>query len=80
MRSETIRGELNAWRKLPTYLVYLSLENPFLFDFVKYEILRAEIDHLASRSSSYILWDNKMRPPEIRKIGCMSGLMYECVH
>jgi len=44
MKSETIRGELNAWRKFPIYLMVLSLENPFLWDYVKFEIMRAEID------------------------------------
>jgi len=80
MRSETIKGELNAWKKFPIYLVVLSFENPFLFDYVKFEIMRAEIDTNSNRDSTWVLWDNKFRPPELRKAGCISGLLYECVH
>jgi len=80
MRSETIKGELNAWRKFHIYLVVLSFEHPFLFDYVKFEIMRAEIDNNSLRDNTWVLWDNKFRPPELRKVGCLSGLLYECVH
>lgn len=48
LKSETIKGDSLAWKKMPLYLIRLSLENPFLFDYVKYEVQRAEIDYSAS--------------------------------
>lgn len=44
MRSETIKGDILAWKKFPMYMVKLALENPFLYDFIKYETLRVEVD------------------------------------
>jgi len=44
MRTETIKGDIFAWRKLPLFLIKLSIENRYLFDFIKYETMRAEID------------------------------------
>jgi len=45
MKSDTIKGDILAWKKLPKFLIKLSIENPFLFDFLKYETMRAEIDY-----------------------------------
>ena len=80
MRSETVAGDVFAWKKLPQFLLKLCLENPFLFDFVKYETMRAEIDHSAVREISWVLWEGKNRPPQLNKLGCLSGLLYEYVH
>ena len=44
MKSETIKGDILAWKRLPFFLIKLSLENPFLFDYIKYETMRAEVD------------------------------------
>jgi hypothetical protein len=44
LRSETVKGDPLAWKKLPLILLRTCLENPFLMDFVKYETMRAEID------------------------------------
>lgn len=80
MKSETIKGDILAWRKLPKFLIKLSLENPFLFDFIKYEVMRAEIDHLTQKQYAYVLWENKTVMPDIRKLGILSGMMSECVN
>jgi hypothetical protein len=79
MRSETIKGDILAWRKLPKFLIKLSLENPFLFDFLKYEVMRAEIDYTTKRAYAYVLWENKAVMPDIRKLGIISGMVSECV-
>jgi hypothetical protein len=44
MRTETIKGDIFAWRKLALFLIKLSIENRYLFDFIKYETMRAEVD------------------------------------
>jgi hypothetical protein len=44
MRTETIKGDIFAWRKLPLFLIKLSIENRYLFDLIKYETMRAELD------------------------------------
>ena len=79
MKSETIKGDILAWKKLPKFLIKLSLENPFLFDFIKYEVMRAEIDHHTKKQYAYVLWENKTVMPDIRKLGIISGMMSEAV-
>jgi hypothetical protein len=45
MKSETVKGDSMAWKRFPSILVKLSLENKFVFDYIKYETMRAEIDY-----------------------------------
>ena len=66
MKSDTIKGDVQAWKKLPKFLIKLSVENPFLFDFIKYETLRAEIDYHTSSSTAWVLWENKVRMPNLK--------------
>ena len=80
LKSETIKGDSLAWKKMPMYLIKLSLENPFLFDYVKYEVQRAEIDYSASSQYKWVLWEGKNYSPELKRLGCLSGLMEQCVH
>lgn len=80
MKSDTIKGDVNAWKKLPKYLLKLSIENPFLFDFIKYETMRAEIDYHTSSSTAWVLWENKVRMPDLKKLGLLGGYMSECVN
>ena len=79
MRSETIKGDVLAWKKLPKFLIKLSLENPYLFDFIKYEVMRAELDNIAQKQYAYVLWENKSFVPDLRRVGLISGMMSECV-
>jgi len=79
MKSETIKGDHLAWKRLPQYLVRLSLEYPYIFDFVKYETLRAEIDYKTFKEYAWVLWEGKMQMPELRNLGCLSGIMSECI-
>lgn len=80
MRTETIKGDIFAWRKLPLFIIKLSLENRYLFDFIKYETMRAEIDATILEQYQWILWEGKNTPPNIRKLGCLSGMIAECVN
>ena len=59
MRSDTIQGDTLGWKKLPQFLLKVCLENPFLFDFVKYEVMRAEIDFKAMKDFAWVLWEGK---------------------
>jgi hypothetical protein len=63
MRSETIKGDSLAWKKLPLFLIELCLDNRFLFDFIKYETMRAEIDYMTrmgfNREYAWVLWEGK---------------------
>ena len=80
MKSETIKGDVQAWKKLPKFLIKLAIENPFLFDFLKYETMRAEIDYYTSSSTACVLWENKVRIPDLRKLGLLNGIMSESVN
>ena len=83
MRSETVKGDSLAWKKLPLFLIELCLENRFVFDFIKYETLRAEIDYMTklgvNREYAWVLWEGKNQPPDLRRLGCLSGIMNEGV-
>ena len=59
MKSDTIKGDILAWKKLPKFMIKLAIENPYLFDFIKYETMRAEIDHDTTSSTAWVLWENK---------------------
>ena len=61
-------------------MLKLSIENPFLFDFIKYETMRAEIDYHTSSSTAWVLWENKVKMPDLKKIGLLNGYMSECVN
>lgn len=80
MKSETIKGDILAWKRLPFFLIKLSLENRFLFDYIKYETMRAEVDDTLANQYAYVIWENKMEPPNLRKIGCLGGMVTECVN
>ena len=83
MRSETVKGDSLAWKKLLLFLIELCLENRFVFDFIKYETLRAEIDYMTklgvNREYAWVLWEGKNQPPDLRRLGCLSGIMNEGV-
>jgi hypothetical protein len=80
MKSDTIKGDILAWKKLPKFMIKLALENPYLFDFIKYETMRAEIDHDTTSSTAWVLWENKLQMPDLKKLGILSGMMSECVN
>lgn len=80
MKSETIKGDILAWKRLPFFLLKLSLENPFLFDYIKYETMRAEVDDKLANQYAYVIWENKMEAPNLRKIGCLGGMITECIN
>jgi len=60
-------------------MVKLCLENPFLFDFIKYETLRVEVDDKTPRQYSWVIWEDKSRWLDHKKVGCINGIMTECV-
>jgi hypothetical protein len=80
MKTATIKGDILAWKRLPFFLIKLSLENRFLFDYIKYETMRAEVDDTLANQYAYVIWENKMEPPNLRKVGCLGGMITECVN
>jgi len=42
--------------------------------------MRAEIDFKVNKEYSWVLWEGKTQVPELKKLGCLSGLMVECVN
>lgn len=80
MRSETIKGDPMAWKRLHFYLLKLFLQNKMLFDYVKYEVLRAELDADADNKNRWVLWEQKTNHADLTKLGCISGLLLEAVH
>lgn len=80
MKSDTIKGDILAWKRLPFFLLKLSLENPFLFDYIKYETMRSEVDYILRNQHAYVIWENKMEAPNLRKIGCLGGMITECIN
>ena len=78
MKSETVKGDSLAWKRFPTVLVKLSLEHRFLFDYIKYETLRAEIDYNSS-GYKWVMWENKPKHKDLTKLGCYAGFMQECI-
>lgn len=80
MKSETIKGDILAWKRLPFFLLKLSLENPFLFDYIKYETMRAEVDAKLANQYAHVIWENKMEAPGLRKIGCLGGMITEAIN
>ena len=59
----------------------LSLENRYLWDYMKFETLRQEVDASIGVANRWVLWDNKEIPQNIlRAIGCLAGLTAECIN
>lgn len=70
MRSDTIKGDLLAWKKLPLYLVKMCVANRYLFDYVKFETMRQEIDAVILKQHRWVLYENKDMPADIlRNLG-----------
>ena len=61
-------------------MLKLVMKHPFIFDYMKYETLRAEINYGVRRKKSQILWDDKFQIPEIYKLGALSGVLCELVN
>lgn len=80
MRSETVKGDPQAWKRLHLYLLKLFLQNRMLFDYVKFEVLRAELDADADTKNRWVLWEQKTNHADLSKLGCISGLMEEAVN
>lgn len=78
MRSETIKGDCLAWKRLHLYLLRLLLQNRMLLDYVKYEVLRAELDAIADAKNKWVLWEQKDKP-DLTRLGLISGLLVEAV-
>lgn len=79
MRTVTIKGDPTAWRRLHLYLLRLFLNNKMLFDFIKYEIMRAELDASADTKNKWVLWEQKNNHADLVKLGCISGILVEAV-
>ena len=58
MKSETVKGDSMAWKRFPQILIKLSLENRFIFDYIKYETMRAEIDY-AQIGYKWVMWEGR---------------------
>jgi len=79
MKSETIKGDSLAWKRFPQYLIRMALENRFFFDYIKYETMRAEIDH-STAGLKWVMWEGKPQHPNLKRLGSISGYMEECVN
>ena len=79
MRSETIKGDSLAWKRLHLYLLKLLIQNRYMFDYLKFEILRAELDANAELSNRWVLWEQKRSQNDLIKLGCIDGLVEEAV-
>ena len=51
-----------------------------LFDYIKFEVLRAELDADADTKNRWVLWEQKTNHADLSKLGCISGLMEEAVN
>jgi hypothetical protein len=56
------------------------MKHEFIYDYLKYETLRAEINYGVKRKKSQILWDDKFQVPGINKLGALSGIVCEVVN
>lgn len=56
------------------------ISNEFIFDYLKYETLRAELNYGVSKEKSQMLWDEQFQVPNMAKIGVISMLLSEVVH
>ena len=80
MRSETVIGACrDTWQVLPQTLTRLVVENEFIFQYLKYETLRAEVNYGIRKKQSQILWDDKFQAPEVQKLGVLAGIVSEVV-
>lgn len=60
MRSETVIGGCkDGWQYIPQLLLKLVLKNEFIFDYLKYETLRAELNYGVLKEKSQMLWDEQ---------------------
>lgn len=80
MRSETIKGDPIAWKRLHLYLLKLTLQNRILFDYVKFEVLRTELDSNADSKNKWVLWEQKSNHADLVKLGCICGILDEAVN
>ena len=80
MRSETIKGDSLAWKKLHLYLLRLMVQNRYIFDYLKFEVLRAELDFNAELSNRWVLWDQKKSQNDLINLGCIAGMIEEAVN
>lgn len=61
------------WKKLPQLLVKLALENRFVFDFIKFETYRQEVN--ASELPGFE--NDEIMPVEVSKrLGFLAGFIY----
>ena len=62
-------------------MVKLGLENRYIFDYLKFETIRQEVDGSIANDKRWVLWDNKEVSQEVlNRIGCFAGLTYECIN
>ena len=57
----------------------MVLENRFFFDYIKYETMRAEIDHSTS-GQKWVMWEGKPKHENLIRLGSISGYLEECVN
>ena len=56
------------------------MENRFVFDLVKYEIMRAELDASCDAKNRWVLWESKNKTKDLVKLGCIGGIISETVN
>ena len=61
-------------------LLALVIQNEFIFDYLKYETLRAEINFGITLTESQFLWDDKFQVPNLEKLGLLNGIVCEIVN
>lgn len=53
MRSETIIGNSrNSWKNAPLCLLKIILNSPFLMDYIKFEVMRSEVNYGIKKKES----------------------------
>ena len=57
----------------------LAMENRFLFDYIKYETMRAEIDS-STAGMKWVMWEGKPQHENLKRLGAISGYIEECVN
>ena len=81
MRSETIIGNSrNSWKNAPLNLLKIIVNTPFVFDYLKFEVIRAEINYGIKKKESLVLWEEKFKISDISKLGLISGILSEVVN
>lgn len=69
----------NNWIDMPLVFLKALLNSQFLFDYLKYETLRAEINFGIKREKSQFMWDGQFQVPDLKKMGALSGIVSEFV-